>query len=275
MCTGVRFSDDEGNMYFGRNLDWSFSYGETILVTPRGYQYDYVYGPEGKSEPNAVIGVGVVMTDRPMYFDCANEHGLAIAGLNFPGYASFAHEPVEGTENVATFEFPLWVARNFDSVDEVEEALKNVTLVSQVVPGQQESLLHWFIGDGTRSIVVEQMADGMHIHHDDVDVLTNQPTFDFHMENLRNYMMQNILYVLCDQGSRCSQSEIGRLTGISRQTINSAIRKLERDGIVYLEQGQGRNTIVCLTEQGKAFAAQRVVPLLEAEQKIWTEWTPE
>ena len=42
MCTGVRFSDNEGNMYFGRNLDWSFSYGETILVTPRGYQYDYV-----------------------------------------------------------------------------------------------------------------------------------------------------------------------------------------------------------------------------------------
>ena len=78
--------------------------------------------------------------------------------------------------------------------------------------------------------------------------------------------VQNILYVLCDQGSRCSQSEIGRLTGISRQTINSAIRKLERNGIVYLEQGQGRNTIVCLTNQGKAFAAQRVVPLLEAEQ---------
>lgn len=87
--------------------------------------------------------------------------------------------------------------------------------------------------------------------------------------------VQNILYVLCDQGSRCSQSEIGRLTGISRQTINSAIRKLERNGIVYLEQGRGRNTIVCLTEQGKAFAAQRVVPLLEAEQKIWNEWTPE
>ena len=159
MCTGVRFSDEEGNMYFGRNLDWSFSYGESILATPRGYHYDNVFGASGKATPNAVIGVGVVMADRPMYFDCANEHGLAIAGLNFPGYASFAHEPVEGTENVATFEFPLWVARNFDSVDEVEEALKNVTLVSQVVPGQQESLLHWFIGDGTRSIVVEQMAD--------------------------------------------------------------------------------------------------------------------
>lgn len=32
------------------------------------------------------------------------------------------------------------------------------------------------------------MADGMHVHHDDVDVLINQPMFDSHMESLRNYM---------------------------------------------------------------------------------------
>ena len=188
MCTSIRFTDNSGHMYLGRNLDWSFSYGESILATPRGYHYDNVFGASGKATPNAVIGVGVVMADRPMYFDCANEHGLAIAGLNFPGYAEFVHEPVEGTDNVATFEFPLWVARNFDSVDEVEEALKNVTLVSQIVPGQQESLLHWIIGDSERSIVVEQMADGMHVHHDDVDVLTNQPPFPWHTENVRNYM---------------------------------------------------------------------------------------
>ena len=50
MCTGVRFSDDEGNTYFGRNLDWSFSYGETILVTPRGYHYDTVFGAGGKAK---------------------------------------------------------------------------------------------------------------------------------------------------------------------------------------------------------------------------------
>lgn len=30
-----------------------------------------------------------------MYFDCANERGLAVAGLNFPPvYADFPHEPV-------------------------------------------------------------------------------------------------------------------------------------------------------------------------------------
>ena len=56
--------------------------------------------------------------------------------------------------------------------------------------------------------------------------------------------VQNILYVLCEKENRCLQSEISKLTGISRQTINSAIRKLEKDGIITLEPGKGRNTVV-------------------------------
>lgn len=87
--------------------------------------------------------------------------------------------------------------------------------------------------------------------------------------------VQNILYVICEKGDRCLQSDISKLTGISRQTINSAIRKLEKDGIVYLEQGKGRNTIVCLTEKGKKFASEKIYPLYEIENKIWNEWTAE
>ena len=51
--------------------------------------------------------------------------------------------------------------------------------------------------------------------------------------------VQNILYVICEKGTQCLQSEISKLTGISRQTINSAIRKLEKEDIIYLEQGRG------------------------------------
>lgn len=87
--------------------------------------------------------------------------------------------------------------------------------------------------------------------------------------------VQNILYVLCAKEGKCRQSEVSKLTGISRQTINSAIRKLEKDGIVYLEQGQGRNTILYLTEKGKKFVSEKIYPLYEAENKIWNEWTPE
>ncbi len=85
--------------------------------------------------------------------------------------------------------------------------------------------------------------------------------------------VQNILYVICENKGRCLQSEISKLTGISRQTINSAVRKLEKDDIVYLEQGKGRNTIVCLTEKGKVFAEEKLYPLFEIENMIWNEWT--
>ena len=85
--------------------------------------------------------------------------------------------------------------------------------------------------------------------------------------------VQNILYVICEKGTDCLQSEISRLTGISRQTINSAIRKLEKEEIVYLAQGKGRNTVVCLTEKGKTYAAEKIQPLFEIENKIWKEWT--
>ena len=83
----------------------------------------------------------------------------------------------------------------------------------------------------------------------------------------------DILYVLCEQEGQCLQSDIFRLTGISRQTINSAIRKLERDGLAYLKQGEGRNTLVCLTEKGRDFSAQKVRPLFQIENKIGSEWT--
>lgn len=87
--------------------------------------------------------------------------------------------------------------------------------------------------------------------------------------------VQNILYVLCEKGGKCLQSEISRLTGISRQTINSAIRKLEKEEIVYLEQGKGRNTILRLTEKGQKFSLEKIYPLHEIENKIWSEWTLE
>ena len=188
MCTGVRFSDASGNMYFGRNLDWSCGYGQKVVVTPRGYKYKSAFLGEMANSP-AIIGMGIVAENTPLYFDCANEHGLAIAGLNFPGYASYAASAIDGKTNVAAYEFPLWVALNFTSVDEVEKALKDVVIVAKPINDQYPvSELHWIIGDAKRSIVVEYTAAGMEIFKNDVDILTNQPGYAWHKENMRNYM---------------------------------------------------------------------------------------
>ena len=189
MCTGVRFSDDKGNMYFGRNLDWSSSYGQKVIVTPRNYTYNSAFLGEMKPRAGAIIGMAIVVENTPLYFDCANEAGLAIAGLNFPGYAQYEKMAVDDKTNVAAYEFPLWVAMNFTTVDEAEKALKDVAIVAKPINEQfPVSELHFIIGDNKRSIVVEYTERGMEVFRNDVDVLTNQPGYGWHKENLRNYM---------------------------------------------------------------------------------------
>lgn len=188
MCTAVKFEDNKGNVYFGRNLDWTTDYGEKVVITPRGYRYDSAFLGE-LAVKYAAIGMAVVAENKPLYFDCGNEAGLTIAGLNFPGYAQYESRPVEGKTNLAPYEFPLWVAMNFATVNEVEEALAEVALVNQALnPEYPVSMLHWMIADNTRSIVVEYTANGMEIFHNEVNILTNQPGYEWHKENLRNFM---------------------------------------------------------------------------------------
>ena len=189
MCTGVRFSDNKGNMYFGRNLDWTVGYGQKVVITPRNYQYSSAFLGQITPKAGAIIGMAIVVENTPLYFDCANEAGLAIAGLNFPGYAQYEKTAVDSKTNVAAYEFPLWVTMNFSSVDEIEEALKNTAIVAKPISEQfPVSELHYIIGDKNRSIVVEYTKNGMEIFHDHVDILTNQPGYAWHEENLRNYL---------------------------------------------------------------------------------------
>lgn len=190
MCTGIRFTDTKGRMFFGRNLDWSCSYGEQVVVTPRGYARSWAFDDAGRGScEHGIVGMGIVAEGLPLYFDCANEVGLAVAGLNFPGYARYEESPVEGKVNVAAYEFPLWVVSRFETVDELEAALANVAVVAKPVNERYPvSMLHWLIGDARRSIVVECTEAGTQVFRDDADALANQPGFAWHRENLRNYI---------------------------------------------------------------------------------------
>lgn len=188
MCTSIRFTDTQGNLYLARNLDWNTRYGEKVVLTPAGYQVSYSFIDPARARFN-VMGMAVAAGNYPLYFDCGNDAGLAVAGLNHPGYASYSKDPVEGKVNVAAYEFPLWVAATCSTVDEACDLLENANIVAKpFAPGQQVSHLHWIIGDGRRSIVVEQLEDGLHVFDNPVDTLSNQPEFPWHLTNLRTYI---------------------------------------------------------------------------------------
>lgn len=112
-----------------------------------------------------------------------------MAGLNFPRSARYAPGSVDGTVNVAAYEFPYWVARSFASVAEVRAALACVTVVARPVSEQLPvASLHWIVADASDAIVVECLEGGMRVWDDDADVLTNEPDFGWHRQNLRNYL---------------------------------------------------------------------------------------
>lgn len=89
--------------------------------------------------------------------------------------------------------------------------------------------------------------------------------------------VMQILYTICrgeEQGS-CSIQEIRRRTGISKQTLNSALRKLENEDVLYLAQGDGRKKKICLTAEGERKARETAGRLIQAEDEILSSWTEE
>lgn len=84
-----------------------------------------------------------------------------------------------------------------------------------------------------------------------------------------------VLYTVFDNGGSCMLQDICRNSGISKQTINSALRKLESEGIIYLESAGTKNKKVCLTEQGKHLANHTAGKIIEMENDIFSSWEKE
>lgn len=84
-----------------------------------------------------------------------------------------------------------------------------------------------------------------------------------------------VLYTICDAGDSCPLRDICHNAGISKQTVNSALRRLEADGIIYLKNANGKNKIVCLTEEGQKLAGRTARKIMEMENDIFASWTEE
>lgn len=189
MCTAATYKTKDH--YFGRNLDLEFSYNETVTVTPRNYPFHFRKVGDLKSH-YAMIGMAYVTDDYPLYYDATNEKGLSMAGLNFPGNADYKPE-ANGKDNVSPFEFIPWILGQCGNLVEARVLLARINLVqinySEALP---LSPLHWIISDKNGSITVESVKEGLKIYENPVGILTNNPTFDFHMMNLNNYMSLSI-----------------------------------------------------------------------------------
>ena len=185
MCTAATYRTKD--FYFGRTLDYEFSYGEEITVTPRNYPFSFRYLPE-KREHYAIIGMAHVEEDYPLYYDAVNEKGLGMAGLNFVGNAVYG-EVMDGKENVAVFELIPYILSQCKSTEEARKLLGEIQITDTRFKEQlPNGRLHWIIADEKEAITVESVAEGLKVYENTPGVLTNNPPFPMQMFQLNNYM---------------------------------------------------------------------------------------
>ena len=193
MCTAATYKTKD--FYFGRTLDYEFSYGDEITITPRDYPFCFREMGE-MAHHYAMIGMAHVADGYPLYYDAANEKGLCIAGLNFVGSAAYGKGTPE-RDRVAQFELIPWLLGQCASVREAKALLERICITGtpfcEALPTAQ---MHWLIADRNEAVTLESVKDGVRVYENPVGVLTNNPPFDMQMFHLNNY--RNISPRSCD-----------------------------------------------------------------------------
>jgi len=85
----------------------------------------------------------------------------------------------------------------------------------------------------------------------------------------------DILYMICEQGDGCNQSTIYKSLWQKKSTINSSLKKLEKQGFLSIEPGEGRQTRIFLTEKGKELSANTAERVIAIENEVFNNWSKE
>lgn len=190
MCTALTLKTKDGYNLFGRNMDVEYNFNQAVHLIPRNFSYKNHATGKTEKTSYAILGMATLIDNHPCLADGLNEKGLGCAGLNFPGYVHYEDYIDPNKINIPPYDILLWILSNFETIDEVKTEMEKVNIV-KVPLGEQIPLptLHWMVTDKSgRSIVIENTKEKLSIYENKIGALTNSPTFDWHLTNLRQYM---------------------------------------------------------------------------------------
>ncbi len=185
MCTAATYHGK--SLFFGRNLDYEFSYGEEIVLTPRNFPLSFRHLPDQKNH-YSMIGVAHVADGYPLYYDAVNEKGLCMAGLNFVNSAYYG-SVVPNKDNVAPFELIPYILSSCQNLQEASDLLGRLNIADIAFNDRLPAAkLHWMIAYKGEAVTVEPLKSGLSVVENTAGVLTNDPPFDMQMFLLNHYM---------------------------------------------------------------------------------------
>ncbi len=195
-CTGIRTMSQNGDCFRGRTMEFAVYFPPEVAYIPAGYSYTGTTpdGQPGMQWTSKYAVTGASGFGLPHILDGINEKGLSAAVFWFANYVGY--QDCEGREDItlAPWEFPTWILGNFATVEEVREAVDQVVVAPSVldqfgfVPP-----LHYLVMDETGDCIVIEHINGQTVVYDDpLGIITNSPTFDWHMTNLKNYVALSV-----------------------------------------------------------------------------------
>ncbi len=196
-CTGISLKAGDGAAIRGRTLEFGFPLQSNVLVVPAGKEFSGTLpdGGKGLTYTSRYAFAGANALNMPVIIDGVNDQGLSVGLFYFPGYAKYAEATAQNRSRaLAPYEFGAWALANFATVDEVREAVKDIVLVPTPAPGLGSAQgmvpgVHFFLQDRSgKSIAVEPIDGTLKVHDAPLGVMTNAPTYDWHMTNLANYL---------------------------------------------------------------------------------------
>jgi len=192
-CTGIRLIAKDGGVVAARTLEFGFDLHSNVLVVPAGTPLtgSLPNGGEGIRYTTRYGFIGANAEGLTAIVDGINDQGLYVGLFYFPGYASYADVTKQNAARaMAPHEYADWLLGNFANVEEVEANFDKVVLVPTVVAAiGQAAPVHFVVHDRSgKSVVIEPLNHTLKIYNNPLGVLTNSPTFDWHMTNLRNYV---------------------------------------------------------------------------------------
>jgi len=192
-CTGVTLEAKDGTVISARSLEFGFDLQPAILFVPRGYKLtaELGEGKQGASWTPRYACLGMNVFGLPLLAEGLNEAGLGCGAFYLPGYAEYAPPTASSSErSILSVHVVSWILGNCATVAETKQRIQEIDVVSGKLPQVPiETPLHYRVTDATgASIVIEYTQGGtLKVHDAPFGIITNSPTYDWHMTNLSNY----------------------------------------------------------------------------------------
>ena len=161
-CTGITLTAKDNAHVVARTIEWGGSeLNSQYVIVPRGYSQQSLTpgGSLSGMEFTSRYGyVGLAVEQKEFVAEGLNEAGLSAGLFYFPGYGKYEeYDPTRKASSIADLQLVSWLLGSFSTVDEVKEAIENVTVIA-IDP--RASTVHWRIADKTGRQLVSESSDG-------------------------------------------------------------------------------------------------------------------